>query len=123
MQRKKRRDQRARPAGVRCSQQKPEEKQRVCRMNQRVNQEMATRNHAEELAIDHMCDPCEWMPVPRVKSGKRPAESRERDAAVHHRVLLDIPIVIESDEVMPYQLRIDPKRYYRQTEHDEEIGS
>ncbi len=24
---------------------------------------------------------------------------------------------------MPYQLRIDPKRYYRQTEQDEEIGS
>ena len=76
MQRKKRRDQRARPSGVCCSQQKPEDKQRVCRMNQCVNEQMATCKRAEELAIDHMCDPCEWMPVPLVKSGKRPGESR-----------------------------------------------
>ena len=92
-------------------------------MNQCVNEQMATRNHAEELAIDHMCDPCEWMPVPRVKSGKRPGESRERNTAIHHWIFLDIRGVIESDEAMPYQLRINPKRYYRQTEQDEKVGS
>lgn len=58
-----------------------------------------------------------------MKSGKRPGESLERDAVIHDRVVLDIPIVIESDEAVPYQLRIDPKRYYRQTEQDEKIGS
>src|SRR6201993_3610953 len=123
MQRKKRRDQRARPAGVRCSQQKPEEKQRVCRMNERVNEQMATRNHAEELAIDHMCDPSEWMPVRLVKSGERPGESRERNAAIHHRVFLDIRIVIQSDELMPDHLRVNPKCYYCQTEQHEKIQS
>src|SRR6266446_4886337 len=92
-------------------------------MNQCVNEQMATRNHAEELAIDHMRDPSEWMPVPRVKSGKRPGESRQRNAAIHHWIVLDIRGVIERDEVMPYQLRIDPKRYYRQTEQDKEVGS
>jgi hypothetical protein len=92
-------------------------------MNQRVNEQMATRNHAEELAVDHMCDPCEWMPVPRVKGAKRPGDSRERNAAIHHWIILDIRGVIERDEVMPYQLRIDPKRYYRQTEQDENVGS
>ncbi len=92
-------------------------------MNQCVNEQMATRNHAEELAIDHMCDPCEWMPVPRVKSGKRPGESRERNTAIHHWIFVDIRRVIESDEAMPYQLRIDPKRYYRQTEQDDKVGS
>ena len=92
-------------------------------MNQCVNEQMATCKHAEELAIDHMCDPCEWMPVPRVKSGKRPGESRERNTAIHHWVLLDIRKVIESDEAMPYHLRINPKCDYRQTEQDEKIGS
>src|SRR5262245_50453606 len=92
-------------------------------MNQRVNEQMATCNHAEELAIDHMCDPCEWMPVPRVKGGKRPGESLERNTPIHHGIVLDIGRVIERDEAMPYQLRIDPKRYYRQTEQDEEVGS
>src|SRR5215468_7866914 len=102
-----------------CSQQKQEDKQRVCRMNQCVNEQMATRKHTEELAIDHMCDPSEWVPVPLVKSGKRPGESRARDAAIHHRVVLDIPIVIESQEVMPDDLRVNPKCHYGQTEQDE----
>src|SRR6266516_713953 len=123
MKRKKRRNQCTRPSGVGCSQQKPEDKQRVCRMNQCANEQMATCNHAEELAIDHMCNPCKWMPVPRVKSGKRPGQSRERNTAIHHWVLLDIRRIIESDEPMPDYLRVDPKRYYRQTEQDEKIGS
>src|SRR5262245_5708955 len=84
---------------------------------------MATRNRAEELAIDHMRDPCEWMPVPRVKGGKRPGESLERNTAIHHWIFLDIRGVIERDEAMPDHLRIDPKRHYRQTEQDEKIGS
>src|SRR5437773_5268426 len=92
-------------------------------MNQCVNEQMATRNHAEELAIHHMCYPSEWMPVPRVKSGKRPGESRECNTAIHHWIVLDIPRVIESDEAMPDHLRIDPNRYYRQTEQDEKVGS
>src|SRR5258708_1773486 len=80
---------------------------------------MATCDRAEELAIDHMCDPRKWMPVPRVKSGKRPGEPLERHTAIHHWVLLDIRKVIDRDEATPYQLRIDPKRHYRQTEQDE----
>src|SRR5215831_7872335 len=84
---------------------------------------MATCLHPEELAIDHMRDPCEWMPVPLVKSGERPAESRERKTAIHHWVFLDIRSVIERDEAMPDHLRIHPKRHYRQTEQDEKVGS
>src|SRR5437773_3907043 len=92
-------------------------------MNQCVNEQMATCLHAEELAVAHMCDPSEWMPVCLVKSGERPGESRQRNAAIHHRVFLDIRIVIQSDELMPHHLRVNPKCYYRQTEQDEEIAS
>ena len=88
-------------------------------MNQCINKQMATRKHTEDLTIDHMCDPSEWMPVCLVKSGKRPAESRERDTAIYHGVVLDIPPVIESEEAMPDHLRINPKRHCRQTEQDE----
>ena len=63
------------------------------------------------------------MPVCRVKSGERPGESRERNTAIHHWIFPDIRGVIESDELMPDHLRINPKRHYRQTEQDEEIGS
>src|SRR4029077_6594851 len=92
-------------------------------MNQCVDEQMATRNHAEELAIDHMCDPCEWMPVPRVKGGKRPTESPGRNTPIHHWIFLDIRGVIERDEAMPDHLRIDPKRHYGQTEQDEKVRS
>src|SRR3989442_14256455 len=94
MKRKKRRDQRARPSGVCCCQQKPEDKQRVCHMNQCVNEQMPTCKHAEESAVDHMCDPREWMPVPGVKSGKRPGNPAEGNTAIHHWVPLDISKVI-----------------------------
>src|SRR5439155_14891284 len=123
VQRKKRGDQRTRPSGACCSQQKPEDKQRVCHMNQCVNEQMAACKYAEELAIDHMCDPREWMPVSLVKSGKRPGESPERNTAIHYWVPLDIRKVIGNDEAMPDHLRINPKRYYRQTQQDEKIGS
>src|SRR5262245_48856960 len=92
-------------------------------MNQCINEQMAACKYAEELAIDHMRDPSEWMPVRLVKSAKRPGESPKRNTAIHHWVLLDIRKVIDSDETMPYQLRVDSKRHYRQTEQDEKIGS
>src|SRR6266536_3041029 len=63
------------------------------------------------------------MPIYRMKIGKRPGESRERNTAIHHWIFLDIRKVIQRDEVMPYHLRINPKRHYRQTEQDEKIGS
>src|SRR5690349_13120567 len=63
------------------------------------------------------------MPVCRMKRGERPGESRAGNTAIHHRIFLDIRGVIKGDELMPDQLRIKPKRHYRQTEQDEEIGS
>src|SRR6476659_3136163 len=92
-------------------------------MNQCVNEQMATCKHAEELAIDHMCYPREWMPVSEVKSRERPGEALERHAAIHHGVFRDIRRVIEIDEAMPYQLRINPERDYRQAQQDKKIAS
>jgi hypothetical protein len=46
-------------------------------------------------------------------------ESTERNTAIHHWVLLDIRKVIESDEVMPDHLQINPKCRDRQTGGDE----
>src|SRR6266705_2772319 len=123
MKRKKRCDQRARPSGVCCPQQKPEDKQGVCYVNQCVNQQMATCIHAEELAVDHMRNPGKWVPVPLVKSTERPGDSSECNAAIHHCVLLDIRIVIETDELMRDYLHINRKGHRRQAEQHEEIGS
>src|SRR5580765_5677384 len=92
-------------------------------MNQRVDQQMAACVRAKKLAIDHVRNPSERMPVCRMKRGERPGESRERNTAIHHWVFLDICGVIKGDELMPDHLRINPKRHYRQAEQDEKIGS
>src|SRR5437762_3846957 len=63
------------------------------------------------------------MPISRMKSGKRPGESRERNTAIHHWIFLDIRKVIQRDEVMPDHLRINPKCHYRQAQQDENVGS
>src|ERR1051326_754904 len=96
-----------------CSQEKPEEQHRVCRMNQCVNEQMAASKHPEQLAIDHVANPSQWMPVARVKGGKCPGNPRECNTAIHHWIVLDIGRVIESDEAMPDHLRINPEPHYR----------
>src|ERR1700736_3315087 len=63
------------------------------------------------------------MPVCRMKRGERPGEPRAGKTAIHHWIFLDVRGVIQSDELMPDHLGINPKRHYRQTEQDEEIGS
>ena len=63
------------------------------------------------------------MPICRMKCGERPSESRERNTAIHHWIFPDICGVIESDELMPDYLRVNPKRHHRETEQDDEIGS
>src|SRR5438552_9758174 len=92
-------------------------------MKQCVNEQMATGEHAEEPAVDHMCNPREWMPISVIKSRECPRESIERHAAIHHGVFRDIRRVIEIDEAMPDHLRVNPKCYYRQTKQDEKIAS
>ena len=92
-------------------------------MEQCVNEQMATGEHAEEPAVDHMCDPREWMPISVIKSRECPGESIEGYTAIHHGVFRDIRRVIEIDEAMPDHLRINRKRDYRQTEQDEKIAS
>src|SRR5437899_12377090 len=80
---------------------------------------MAACKYTEELAVDHMRDPREWMPVSLMKGGERPGEPPERNTAIHHGVLFDIRKVIDSDEVMRDHLRINPKWRDGQTGGDE----
>ena len=63
------------------------------------------------------------MPVCRIKRGERPGEPRAGNTAIHQWIFLDIRRVIESDELMPDYLRVNPKGHYRKAEQDEEIES
>jgi len=85
-------------------------------MNQRVDQQMTACVHAKELAINHVRNPSERMPVCRMKRSERPGESPERNTAIYHWIFLDIRGVIESDELMSDHLRVNRERHYGQTE-------
>src|SRR5690242_17363954 len=92
-------------------------------MNQRVDQQLTASVRAKKLAVDHVRNPSERMPVCCMKRSERPCDARERNTAIHHWIFLDIRRVIESDELMPDHLRINRERHYCETQHDQEIGS
>src|SRR6516225_448152 len=92
-------------------------------MNQSIDQQVAACVCPKELAIDHVRNPCERMPVCHIKRRECPGKSRAGDTAIHHWIFPDVRGVIESDELMPDYLRVNPKRHYRETEQDDKIGS
>ena len=92
-------------------------------MNYGVNEQMSACVHAEELAVDHMRDPRERMPVSRVERGESPSEPRERNTVIHHWVFPDVRGVIERDELMPDHLYINSECNCPQSQQDEEIWS
>jgi hypothetical protein len=53
-----------------------------------------------------------------MECGERPSKPRERNTAIHVWIFPDICGVIESDELMPDYLRVNPERYHRETEKD-----
>ena len=63
------------------------------------------------------------MPVRRIKRSECPDESPERNAAVQHRIFLDIRGVIESDELMPDHLRINRERQNSQGSGNRDLGA
>src|SRR2546430_1873525 len=92
-------------------------------MNQRVDQQVPACVRAKKLAIDHVRNPGERMPIRRIKRGERPDESGAVNTAIHHRIFPDIRWVIQSDELMPNYLCVNPKRDCPKSEQDDEIGS
>lgn len=63
------------------------------------------------------------MPVRRMKRCECPGESGGGDTSIHHWIFLNVRGVIESDELMLNDLRINRQRHYCQREQDEKIGS
>ena len=75
-------------------------------MYQGIDQQMPTRIQAKDLAVEHVGNPCERMPVGGVKCRECPRDSGQRQAAVHNRVLADIPVVIQDDELVVHHLGV-----------------
>src|SRR5262249_2268098 len=76
---------------------------------QRVDQMMTRRLHTEKLAIQHMRNPCQRMPIRRVSRTKRPDDIGPGQSCDDVRVLEDVIAVVNVDEVMPDDWQVAEK--------------
>ena len=63
-----------------------------------------------QLAIQHMCDRSERVPILGMDMGKRPGDIGEIDAAADSCVLIDVAWIVVIDEIVPKGLSIDDPR-------------
>src|SRR4051794_35157467 len=84
---------------------------------------MATGVQTEQLAIEHVKEPRKWMPIRSMKGGKRPYYSRKGKPLRNDRILADVGIVIETDELVADHLGVNRDSRNCQHEHDPKIRS
>ena len=59
---------------------------------------------AEKLAIDHVRDRGQGMPVVIIEMSERPSHSRNREALSNIRILVNVFIIVVIDEVVAERL-------------------
>ena len=87
--------------------QREKKEHRGRRVEHQVGQMMARRLQTEELAIQHMGDPGQRVPVAGVHMGKRPNDSIQFEAAGDRRVFEDVIAVVEINELVVNRLAKD----------------
>ena len=78
-------------------------------------------SEAEELAIEHVGEPGERMPVGGVEGGESPGEAGKVRPRATHRIVADVEVVIEADELVAGDLRVNGEGDEREREEDPEI--
>ena len=67
-------------------------------MQQNADKMMARGIQAEQLAIEHVGDPSERVPVGNIESSERPTNVLKREAGLNVRIKSDVRIVIVVNE-------------------------
>ena len=76
------------------------EQNRIGRVQQQAGGVMPARVQAEELAIEHVREPGERMPVGGPRGHKRPPDVLRRQSAPHMRIFRDVILVVLGDEIV-----------------------
>ena len=76
-------------------------------MQQNVREMMAARLEIENLAIDHVRDERERMPVARLNIDERPGETVKRYPLRHQRVSVNVGLVVVVHEIVAERLAED----------------
>src|ERR1700684_257367 len=89
------------PNGARGLLQYPKQEQNVGSVKHHIDEVMRSRIQAKQLAIEHVRQPCNRMPVGLFKASKRPGDVRWLQSRSDVGVVGDISIVIpEFDEIV-----------------------
>lgn len=87
-------------------------------MKEHIRKVMPTGVEPEQLAIEHMRNTRQRMPVSRMKMGKCSNHAIEREALDDARIFININVVIEIDEIVPERSPKDQPDDCNQTETD-----
>src|SRR5579863_3120588 len=101
----------ASPYGGGCPLQNPKQEQDVASMQQHVLIMLRARIQSEELAIQHMRQPCHRMPVGLFKAGEGPTHIGGCQSGTDMDVVGDVGVVVpEAEEIVMYDREIEEQR-------------
>ena len=95
-----------------------EKQQHRYRVQQHISEVMAAGLEPEQLAVEHVRNRRERMPVPRMRMGKRAEYAGHRKSSVDDRVLININMIVEIDEIVPQSLTENEPSDCNQSEAD-----
>ena len=81
-----------------------EKQQHRYRVQQHISEVMAAALEPEQLAVEHVRNRRERMPVPRMRMRKRAEYAVDRKSSGDGRVLIHIRVIVEIDEIVPQSL-------------------
>ena len=92
-------------------------------VQQDASEMVAAGVEPEKLAIQHVRNRRERMPVLRVNVGKRPRNSVQRDAARYNLFSVDVGVVVVIDEAVPKRLaKNQPRDRYEIYANENSLG-
>jgi len=107
------------PGGTGHGLEDEEEEDRDGGVEEEIGQVVAAGVEPIELAIGHMRNPGERMPVEGPAMGESPADPLEAQSPVHLGVPGDVGVVVEIDEIVAEGLRVDQEDGGGQGEADD----
>ena len=113
-------DEGAAPAGAGHAAQDGEKQQRVGEVQSQAGRMMAAGIECEQLAIEHVREPGQRMPISGMRGRECPAEARQGQALAHHQVIGDVFGVVIIDETAVKDWPIGANGSHRQKADDQE---
>src|SRR5262249_42316151 len=92
-------------------------------MERNIHKMVHARFNAEDLAIEHVGEPGERMPVEQVHAGERPGNRMGSQTRLYERILCEVQVVVEIDKIEPARRSVQEGNQEGQADHDKKNNS